>query len=360
MNWYYVAEGKSIGPIEDEAFQNLVTAGLITMDTMVWNEGMTDWKPYREVAPASQRFKLREPGQMLAAMSTEGVCVSCGNTFPKEEMLPIENNFVCARCKPIYVQRLKEGLGAAGGPVDAEAMTKAIIDNDYNISIGDCIGRGIDLMKSNFWPMVGTTILVVLAILAAQNVPYIGPLISLIVQGPLVGGIFWYYIRSIRGQEAGLAEAFGGFGPKFVQTMLAHAISSIMAGLIMAPGIVCMVMPLFWLDGAQIESPSMFFAAVGPLFLAGIGLFIVGWLIVMYLMVSWVFAIPLVMDKGLDFWPALEMSRKVVSRHWWKMFALFFIVSILGVFSFCLCCLPMPAVFAALAYAYEDIFGKYS
>lgn len=364
MSWYYVAEGKSIGPIEDEAFQNLVTAGMITMDTMVWNETMTDWKPYREVAPASQRLKLREPGQMLAATSTEGVCVSCGNTFPKEDMLPIENNFVCARCKPIYVQRLKEGLGATGGPVDAEAMTKAIIDQDYNISIGDCIGRGWELVKSNFWIMLGVTLLVTLALAAAQNVPYIGIIISLIVQGPLMGGIFWFYIRSIRGHEAGISEAFGGFGPKFLQTMLTHVVSAVIMGLFAVPGIVCMAIPLFGMMDRQIESFDMFLQLAGPLFFAGVGLIIVAMFVIWYLYVSWFFALPLVMDKGLDFWPALQVSRRVVGRHWWKMFGLMFVLGLMVIVSVILCCLPvlvmLPIYYAAMMYAYEDIFGKYT
>ena len=35
-----------------------------------------------------------------------------------------------------------------------------------------------------------------------------------------------------------------------------------------------------------------------------------------YLGVAWIFTEALVIDKKLEFWPAMELSRKVVSRHW--------------------------------------------
>ena len=41
-----------------------------------------------------------------------------------------------------------------------------------------------------------------------------------------------------------------------------------------------------------------------------------------YLWVAFKFTLPLVIDKGLDFWTAMQISRKMISRHWWKFFGL--------------------------------------
>jgi uncharacterized RDD family membrane protein YckC len=112
MTWYYAVEGRSIGPIEDAAFQNLVKSGAITLDTMVWNETMTEWQPYRQVAPASQRIGLKPAGQVLAA-SGVATCSQCGNAFAQEEMIQYEGSWVCATCKPLFFQRVKEGGEAA-------------------------------------------------------------------------------------------------------------------------------------------------------------------------------------------------------------------------------------------------------
>ena len=36
----------------------------------------------------------------------------------------------------------------------------------------------------------------------------------------------------------------------------------------------------------------------------------------LYLFVAWVFSVPLVADKRLEFWSAMELSRKTVTRVW--------------------------------------------
>ena len=46
MSWYYATGGQQVGPITDAELEQLVRAGTITADTLVWREGMTDWQPY--------------------------------------------------------------------------------------------------------------------------------------------------------------------------------------------------------------------------------------------------------------------------------------------------------------------------
>ena len=75
----------------------------------------------------------------------------------------------------------------------------------------------------------------------------------------------------------------------------------------------------------------------------------------------WIFTWPLLMDKRLDFWPAMEVSRRVLWPNVWGVLGLLLVVIgviIVGL----LCCyvgafVAMPVVVAAQAYAYEDFFG---
>jgi hypothetical protein len=80
-----------------------------------------------------------------------------------------------------------------------------------------------------------------------------------------------------------------------------------------------------------------------------------------YLTVAWWFTLPLIMDKRLDFWSAMELSRKVVTRHWWKFLGFCIVLLLLklaGLVVFCIGFLIAgPIVMASLMYAYEDIFG---
>jgi uncharacterized membrane protein len=78
--------------------------------------------------------------------------------------------------------------------------------------------------------------------------------------------------------------------------------------------------------------------------------------------VSWAFTLPLVMDKRMDFWPAMELSRKMVTKHWWGIFGFLILCLLVGILGLLACCVgvivAMAVTEAALMYAYEDIFGS--
>src|SRR2546427_485982 len=46
MNWYYASAGQPVGPITEMEFDNLVRAGTVKADTLVWREGMANWQAY--------------------------------------------------------------------------------------------------------------------------------------------------------------------------------------------------------------------------------------------------------------------------------------------------------------------------
>ena len=80
-----------------------------------------------------------------------------------------------------------------------------------------------------------------------------------------------------------------------------------------------------------------------------------------YLGVGYVFALPLVIDKKMEFWPAMEVSRRVVHRHWWSTFALVIVLALVALAGLLVCVVGLlvtvPVASAALMYVYEDLFG---
>ena len=80
-----------------------------------------------------------------------------------------------------------------------------------------------------------------------------------------------------------------------------------------------------------------------------------------YLAVAWAFTLMLIADQGLDFWPAMGLSRKVISKHWWKFLWFFIVLGVIELAGLLVCVVGIfvaaPIAMAALAYAYEDIFG---
>jgi hypothetical protein len=198
--------------------------------------------------------------------------------------------------------------------------TGDILSLDYQIKIGECIGKAWDLVTGNFWFLVGAGFIAGL-IAAGFFIPYLGALISLVIFGPITGGLYALYLKKIRGQSASLEDMFVGFGPAFGSLLGAHVVSSLLT----IVGFVCCILP-------------------------GI-----------YLATSWVFTLPLVIDRGMDFWSAMELSRKVVAKHWWKMFGFMIVLGLLGVAGVLACvvgiCVTLVISQIALIYAYEKIFN---
>lgn len=46
-SWHYPWQGKSEGPVSAEAMADLIRAGRVRADTLVWREGMANWEPAR-------------------------------------------------------------------------------------------------------------------------------------------------------------------------------------------------------------------------------------------------------------------------------------------------------------------------
>lgn len=63
--WYYAIEGASVGPVDQSQFDELVAAGTIRNETLVWQEGMDDWLPFgRAHTPAAQDMPTAPPPAM--------------------------------------------------------------------------------------------------------------------------------------------------------------------------------------------------------------------------------------------------------------------------------------------------------
>jgi uncharacterized RDD family membrane protein YckC len=110
MNWYYVTQGNQTGPCSDEELQKLRATGVITRDTLVWHDGLAEWKPLGEVKPESGTT----PSALTGAGVAQAACCECGRSLPQSEMIQFENKWVCAACKPQFLQKMKEGVTLSG------------------------------------------------------------------------------------------------------------------------------------------------------------------------------------------------------------------------------------------------------
>jgi hypothetical protein len=258
------ADNKVYGPVAVEQLRQWLQEGRANAQTQVQPEGATDWKPLGS---------LPEFADLL------------GSAAPP----------------PIAPPAVK---------ADPDALAAEILARGYDIDIGSCISRGWELVKNDFWLLVGSSFLIEVIYGAVG-----------IIGGPLFGGLNWLFLKRMRRQPGELGDAFAGFTlaflPLFVSALLMTLLGLVGCLFCLIPGI--------------------------------------------YLLVSWTFVLPLIVDKKLDFWPAMELSRKVVAKHFWAILGLMFVVTLVEILGLLLCCVGVfvtkPIGRAAVLYAYEDIFG---
>jgi len=139
MVWYYVKDGARQGPVEEAELGRLAGQAIVRPDTLVWCEGMADWRPYSTIsisapasapatadivqphAPVQQLSPQPVPAQAYAAVAPVAgpliYCTQCGQPHPSEEMVRFGAATVCANCKDIYAQRLRETGQVSGARV---------------------------------------------------------------------------------------------------------------------------------------------------------------------------------------------------------------------------------------------------
>ncbi len=295
------ADHKEYGPISGDHIRQWIAEGRLNANTQAQAEGAAQWQPLSAYAEFAEALGL----------------TNAPSPFPS---------------------------GSGGS---AAASPEEVLAQDYTIDIGSCLSRGWELVKNNLWPVVGVTALVII-ISAVVNQLFglmtrpavqeiitqhrVSPkaivifvlvgILSTPVYTVLIGGLLKYYLKRIRGEDATVGDAFSGFGPSIGQLVLLGLVQGALTNL----GFVFCILP-------------------------GI-----------YLAVSWYFALPLVMDRGLGFWDAMELSRKVVSKHWFLMFAFLLVIGLVSACGVILCCVGLfvsiPVGLTALLYAYEDIFRR--
>ncbi len=108
MDWFYAEAGKQIGPIDDATFQGLVTAGVVRDETLVWSSGLVNWQPYRTVR------SIPQPVPVAGGPGETRFCSECGRSYPPDELVAFGSSLVCAACKPVFTQKLREGIRPAG------------------------------------------------------------------------------------------------------------------------------------------------------------------------------------------------------------------------------------------------------
>lgn len=191
---------------------------------------------------------------------------------------------------------------------------------DYHIRTGFYLKAGWELFKQNALGYVGFSVVLILVLIALNKLPGLGQVLVTVLVTPLSGGLIVVALKSLQQQPIDINDFGKGFA-YFLPLMLYGVVS----GVIISLGFVLLIIP------------GIYFA-VGYLFPA--------WLII---------------DRRMDFWPAMELSRKTMQKRFFEVFGFSLILLLINFGGLLLLGLgffvTLPYTFCVLTVAYRDIFG---
>jgi len=200
----------------------------------------------------------------------------------------------------------------------------ALLQKEYSVKIGDYLTRGWELFKRNIGGFIAFTLIVIviqliLSVLNRKGVQ-VGSLISLIIAGPLSAGFLIVAFKLIRNRVTNFEDFFRGFS-NFLPLFLVYLLTNILVGI----GMIFLIIP-------------------------GI-----------YLAVAYLFSMAFVVERRLNFWDAMETSRKLITKRWFSFFGLVLLLGLINLVGALLLGLGLlvtiPVSFCTIAAAYDDIVG---
>jgi uncharacterized membrane protein len=198
-------------------------------------------------------------------------------------------------------------LSASTAPVAAPVFVSRV---GLAARPGHWVGAGWDIVKTD----MGNYVLLGLVFIA------LNAMVPMILQGPLIAGFHIYIIKRLLGRPTDFGDLFKGFN-FFVPALVAALVIALFSGF---ATLFCII-------------PGLVVAAM------------------------YKFTYLFIVDKRMDFWPAMQASHNVVRNDYFgfTMFLiLLFLVNVLGA----VCCIvgllvSIPVTFAAITVAYQELVG---
>ncbi|WP_026952009.1 hypothetical protein [Algoriphagus mannitolivorans] len=197
-----------------------------------------------------------------------------------------------------------------------------LLETDWDLDIRRVFVKAWELFKSQALLFVAFTLLIFSS--ALMFIIYFQPytiLFSAFLAPPLYAGFYLVGNKISRGEEIIYPDFFLGF-----QYWIVTVGISLISQILIALGIFAFVVP---------------------------GL---------YLLVAYMLAVPMGIFAGVDLWSAMELSRKLVTKYWWKFFVLLILLllyNVLGAFFFGVGILiTFPMTFLVIYVVFEELTAE--
>lgn len=214
----------------------------------------------------------------------------------------------------------------------------------------ECIKGGWELIKNQYWLFVGMTLVAVL----------IGSAVPIILIGPMMCGLNLAFFKTRRGEPIEFGTLFKGFD-YFGQSLIAALLHALPILVVVIPAYVFFYISMIVSIAAQGNDPN---PSPAP-FLGVMAVFGLFWLVVMIVIIvisiGFLFAYPLIVDRKLKAIDAIKLSFRAGLSNFWRLLGMMLLTGLMTTVGVLACYvgafLVMPLSYAAIAKAYEQVFG---
>jgi uncharacterized membrane protein len=197
-----------------------------------------------------------------------------------------------------------------------------LIDDGYELNSSEYVQKGWEMFKEHVGEFIGFTLITFAISAVSAKLAMFGSILFSALAAPLYVGYSIAAFKIISGQPFQFSDFFKGFN-----YFLPLFLSSLACTLIVTVGLLLVI-------------PGIYFA--------------IGYMLVTFLII----------DHRMEFWQAMETSRKIVTKNWFGFFVfalVLFLVNLLGMLALGIgMVVSIPVTSCAAAIAYKEIVGLHS
>jgi len=198
--------------------------------------------------------------------------------------------------------------------IDQYPKLQQINENGYSFEMGEYVNQGFKIVTQKVGSFIGYTLIYMIILSVLYAIPLIGFLAVYALSPILFAGFYIGAHHIAKGERLEFGDFFKGFDDA-LQLILWYVLFIIATGILMAPFFVGLIYGYFeWIADPEIflenANPFAIFSKIPSWSL---------WLFipVIYLSIAWRWAPMFIIFNRMNFWDAMEMSRRIITRKWW-------------------------------------------
>jgi uncharacterized membrane protein len=253
-----------------------------------------------------------------------------------------------------------------------ERSVESVLENGYVFKLGDYLRGGFKLFGGDVGAYIGFCLVSFIISIVAGSIPYVGDFAGLLLSPAFAAGWFIYARRQQKGMSKEFGNFFDGFKSSWPQLIIQNFFISVFVVIAMT----AVVLPFVYTElvnaagtieelqkMAESNDQEGVLALLTSMLSSHVVLgMLLGSIIAAMVASLYILAPMFTVFRGMQFWDAMEASRKVVSKNYLHFVLFTIVLWLLIVFGFISCCIGLlaavPVMYLSIYTAFEDIMGS--